>query len=158
MKNLHIPDPCSEKWQTMYPAKNGRFCSVCEKCVIDFTEKNHQEILEILDEKSNERICGRFLNHQLQNEDSRFLNLKNRFFKYIPSYLRNNGIAITIFSFLLFLTGCSKPKTEEFATIGLILIEEDSIPKSDYIIGETLIENDSVFPKSKKDSIAKQID
>ncbi len=156
MKNLHIPNPCSEKWESMSPQKKGRFCSVCDKCVIDFTEKKPQEIIDILNEKTNEKICGRFLNHQVQNENSKFLNLKKQFSKYIPTHFRNNGIALAIFSFIVFLTGCSKPKTEEFTTTGLIMIEEDSIPKNDdYIIGEALIEDDSVYHELKKDSIVK---
>lgn len=155
MKNVSIPKPCSEKWESMSTQEKGRFCSVCNKCVIDFTEKKHHEIIEILDEKKSEKICGRFLNHQLTSENSKILNLKIRFFKHIPIYLRNNGFALTIVSVIVFLTGCSKPKTEEFTTTGIIMIEEDSIPKNDnYMIGEAVIEDDSIN-NTKKDSVTK---
>lgn len=61
MKNLHIPNPCSENWEIMFAREKGRFCSLCSKCVIDFTEKKSEEIEFIFKEKKGEGICGRFL-------------------------------------------------------------------------------------------------
>jgi len=53
MKNINIPNPCSENWEMMSPQEKGRFCSVCNKCVIDFTQKQPNEILQIIDEKQD---------------------------------------------------------------------------------------------------------
>jgi hypothetical protein len=90
MKNVHIPDPCSENWELMSPQEKGRFCSVCSKCVIDFTEKQPEEIQQIFVERKDESICGRFYSHQLiNNESDKSKKIKTQFFKYIPSYFQN---------------------------------------------------------------------
>lgn len=154
MKNLYIPEPCSENWESMSPQEKGRFCSACNKCVIDFTQKQPQEIQQIIEEKKEEQVCGRFYNHQLQMPDSSE-RLKNRFFKYIPSHFQNSKIAFTLFSLVLFLTGCSKPKEEIQMTTGFVdVIEEDSaITNKDYVMGEPVMtDNDTVAKISKKDS------
>lgn len=154
MKNIHIPNPCSEKWETMSPQEKGRFCSVCNKCVIDFTQKQPNEIRQMIDEKKDEEICGRFYNHQL-NTDNKSEKVRTQFFKYIPVHFQNSRIVLTVLSIILFLTGCSKPKEESFATTGLVMIEEDSIPENkNYVIGEAKInESDSCVKISKKDSV-----
>jgi len=153
MKNVYIPNPCSENWETMSPQEKGRFCSVCNKCVIDFTEKQTKEIEHILKEKQNEEICGRFLNHQLNIAYEKRSLPDDRFFQYIPVAFRNNKIVLAMMSVILFLIGCSKPKETCTATTGLVMIEEDSIPSnSNYVMGEPLIQNDSVA-MHKKDSL-----
>jgi len=154
MKNIYIPNPCSENWNEMNPEEKGRFCSVCSKCVIDFTEKNTQEIQQIIEEKSDESVCGRFYNHQLNTEDSKSLKLKEKFFRYIPAGFQNNRLSLGLFSLILFLMGCTKQKESCIATTGLVMIEEDTVQKNkDYIIGETLVENDSVAKMIHKDSL-----
>ncbi|RXM52643.1 MULTISPECIES: hypothetical protein [unclassified Chryseobacterium] len=154
MKKLYIPEPCSENWESMSPQEKGRLCSACNKCVIDFTQKKPQEIQQIIEEKKEEQICGRFYNHQLKMPDPSE-KLKERFFTYIPSYLQNTKIAFLLFSFVLFLIGCSKPKEEVCMTTGLVdIIEEDStITKKDYVMGEPMmIDDDTVAKIPKKDS------
>ncbi|WP_394666713.1 hypothetical protein [uncultured Chryseobacterium sp.] len=154
MKNVHIPNPCSEHWEMMSPQEKGRFCSVCNKCVIDFTQKQPNEIRQMIDEKKDEEICGRFYNHQL-NTGNPSEKLKAKFFKYIPAHFQNSRIVLTVLSVILFLTGCSKQKEESFATTGLLRMEEDSIPENkNYVMGEAKIdESDSCMKISKKDSV-----
>ncbi|OCA77990.1 hypothetical protein BBH99_10030 [Chryseobacterium contaminans] len=154
MKNLYIPEPCSENWESMSPQEKGRFCSVCKKCVIDFTQKQPQEIQQIIQEKKEEGVCGRFYNHQL-NMPHPSEKLKERFFEYIPSYFQNNKIVLTLFSLVLFLIGCSKPKEEVCMTTGFVdVIEEDSaVINKEYTMGEPImIDNDTVAKIPKKDS------
>lgn len=154
MKNIYIPNPCSENWNEMNPEEKGRFCSVCSKCVIDFTEKNSQEIHKIIEEKSDESVCGRFYNHQLNTEDSKSLKLKEKFFRYIPAGFQNNRLSLGLFSLILFLTGCAKEKESCVATTGVVLVEEDILSKNNnYEIGEVIIENDSVAKMHNKDSL-----
>jgi hypothetical protein len=57
-------NPCSENYEKMAPAKDGRFCSTCCKVVVDFTKKTAQEIFEYL--KFNTGTCGKFRHSQLQ--------------------------------------------------------------------------------------------
>lgn len=138
----------------MSPKEKGRFCSVCSKCVIDFTEKNALEIQQIIGEKSNESVCGRFYNHQLNIEDSQTLKLKENFFKYIPASFQNNRISLGLFSLILFLTGCAKEKESCVATTGVMVINEDSIQENNnFKMGKPLMQNDSVAKMPKKDSL-----
>ena len=155
MKNIYIPNPCSENWNEMSSEEQGRFCSVCSKCVIDFTEKNASEIQQIITEKSNDSVCGRFYNHQLNNEDSKTSKLKEKFFRYIPASFQNNKVSLGLFSLILFLTGCAKEKESCIATTGVPVINEDSIQENNnFIMGAPLIQNDSIAKMPKKDSVA----
>lgn len=156
MNKIYIPNPCSENWNEMSPEEKGRFCSVCSKCVIDFTEKNSQEIQEIIEEKSDENICGRFYNHQLNTNDSKSVKIKEKLFRYVPLSFQNNRLSLGLLSLILFLTGCSKSEKENcVATTGIVFIDEDTLPKNDnFTMGEPLIQKDSVATIHKeKDSI-----
>ncbi|MCJ8152162.1 hypothetical protein MKJ01_00110 [Chryseobacterium sp. SSA4.19] len=163
MENIQIPNPCSEKWETMSPQEKGRFCSVCSKCVIDFTQKQQHEIQQIFIEKKNEKICGRFYHHQLHNSGTSD-QLKIRFFDYIPQNFQNNRILLTLFSLILFLIGCSKEKkactaNTEKATKGTEVkvadTEQDNLKNQDFIMGEIpILEDDSITKIHKSDSTA----
>ncbi|MCT2562606.1 hypothetical protein [Chryseobacterium herbae] len=154
MKKIYIPNPCSESWETMSSHEQGKFCSVCSKCVVDFTEKKSQEIEYVFKEKQGTDICGRFFIHQLDNEAEETEKLKNRFLKYVPQNFQNSRVTLAVFSLIIFLVGCSKPKEEACATIGETKIEEDSIPKNDdYVVGAPMVRNDSVANILQKDSL-----
>lgn len=60
---IEIPNPCHEDWNTMTPEAKGRFCSSCEKIVIDFTGMTSREISQTL--KSQKNVCGRINESQL---------------------------------------------------------------------------------------------
>lgn len=57
-----VPNPCSENWQKMTPNEHGRFCSSCEKTVIDFTRMSTDEIKQYFKSlaSSVKSVCGRF--------------------------------------------------------------------------------------------------
>lgn len=57
--NPRINNPCPEKWTDMTPDGNGRFCAKCSKIVIDFTKKTSQEIIDFLNSRIGEDICGK---------------------------------------------------------------------------------------------------
>jgi hypothetical protein len=63
--NITIPKPCHENWNTMSPQEQGRFCDKCCKTVVDFSTKSPVEVRQILLERKNEKVCGRFNNDQL---------------------------------------------------------------------------------------------
>ncbi len=77
--NFSVPNPCNENWNSMPAQENGRYCGSCSKVVVDFTNKNNEEIVEHM--KANlGKVCGTFKSSQLspdpykQNERSiRFL-------------------------------------------------------------------------------------
>jgi hypothetical protein len=66
MKNIRIqvPKPCAEDWQTMLPNQAGKFCSNCQKTVVDFTQMSPTDLKDFF-LKSQGKVCGRFLNTQL---------------------------------------------------------------------------------------------
>ena len=60
---LSIPEPCHEDWSQMTPSAQGRFCSSCEKEVIDFTQLSRKQIIDKV--QRGEKICGRYRKDQL---------------------------------------------------------------------------------------------
>ncbi|MDX2360401.1 MAG: hypothetical protein QNK23_06320 [Crocinitomicaceae bacterium] len=73
---MSIPKPkyCGQDWLEMKPAEGGRICSKCEKTIVDFSKKKWKEI-ELIQQESNNTVCGMYSNKQLENwgkEVSRF--------------------------------------------------------------------------------------
>lgn len=64
---LSIPKPCSEKWNEMTQTEKGRFCSFCERNLIDFTHFSDDELLRFV-KNNNQKICGRFSKNQLDRK------------------------------------------------------------------------------------------
>ena len=154
MKKIYIPNPCSESWETMSSHEQGKFCSVCSKCVVDFTQKKSEEIEYVFKEKQGEDICGRFFSHQLDKDVEKSEKLKRWLLKYIPRNFQKSRMTLAAFSLILFLAGCAKPKEKAHAIIGETKIEEDSIPKNDdYVVGAAVVRNDSVDKMFQKDSL-----
>ncbi len=61
---IHIPEPCHEDWNQMTTVEQGRYCSSCQKNVIDFTNQTDEEIYSFFNNyKGN--ACGRFNDEQL---------------------------------------------------------------------------------------------
>ncbi len=61
---ISIPTPCGEKWNEMTPTEQGRFCSVCQAEVIDFTTKPDADLLAFI--QSGAQSCGRYKKTQLE--------------------------------------------------------------------------------------------
>jgi hypothetical protein len=109
---ISIPKPCHEDWNKMTPNEKGSFCSKCAKTVIDFTKKTNEEIKNFLTEKSEKKICGRFMNDQLEkplNPIDLFIPL-NLIPKKLPF---NKAFVFALFiSFGTTLFSCSTQKGE----------------------------------------------
>ncbi|KAA5537208.1 hypothetical protein F0919_05925 [Taibaiella lutea] len=61
---IQIPEPCHENWEGMKPNACGRFCTSCEKIVIDFSHMTDSELIKIIS-NTGSRACGRFDESQL---------------------------------------------------------------------------------------------
>jgi len=64
---LRIKEPCHESWNKMHSLPGGRFCSSCEKTVVDFSEMTDNEVVRFI-QKNNQKLCGRFRPEQLNRE------------------------------------------------------------------------------------------
>lgn len=60
-----IEEPCHEDWDQMKPEAQGRFCSSCSKTVVDFSSMSDFSIVNYLEAKKNESVCGRFRPSQM---------------------------------------------------------------------------------------------
>lgn len=61
---ISIPEPCHEDWNKMTAVEQGRFCSSCQKKVIDFTMQDDEAIISFFN-NYNGSACGRFNEEQL---------------------------------------------------------------------------------------------
>jgi hypothetical protein len=96
---LSIPKPCSEKWNEMTPTEKGRFCSVCERNLIDFTHFSDDELLRFV-KKNDDKICGRFTKNQLDRKIESTVVLENKIIQYskvagfvLPSLIANEAFS-----------------------------------------------------------------
>lgn len=68
---LKIDTPCHQDWNSMTKTDIGKYCSNCSKTVIDFTSLTDNEIIQIIDKKSD-KLCGRLnklqLNRLIENK------------------------------------------------------------------------------------------
>lgn len=64
--SLAIPQRCHENWDQMSAQEQGRFCSSCQKIVVDFTRMSDQELLAFFQRPSGNRVCGRLRRDQLE--------------------------------------------------------------------------------------------
>lgn len=62
---LRIKKPCEESLENMQPVSGGKFCGLCSKKVIDFSDLNDSEIAKILEKAGDQKICGIFYKKQL---------------------------------------------------------------------------------------------
>ncbi len=62
---LKIENPCSADWSEMSATEKGRFCTQCEKTVIDFTKFSDDAVIKLL-EQNKGSMCGRLHNSQLE--------------------------------------------------------------------------------------------
>ena len=65
-----IKEPCLENWDNMKVGIESRHCDLCNKSVIDFTQKNRSEIITYLLDRPNERICGRMKGNEFEMKEA----------------------------------------------------------------------------------------
>ena len=83
---LSIDEPCHKDWVSMQPDEQGRFCSSCNKSVIDFTVMDDREIYTTL-LKSTAETCGRLTQQQLDGVIKYQTEKRQRWHKYFFSFL-----------------------------------------------------------------------
>ncbi|MEJ8844378.1 carboxypeptidase-like regulatory domain-containing protein [Lacibacter sp. H375] len=84
---LSIAGPCHEDWNRMTPVEQGRFCSSCQKNVVDFTTQTDEEIISFFN-NYNGSACGRFTDDQLGRQIQQIeLKPASAFLKYAAGLL-----------------------------------------------------------------------
>jgi hypothetical protein len=83
---LQIPTPCHENWDDMSPVKKGRFCSSCQKQVVDFSRMSDREVAMFFKKPSTGSVCGRFMEDQL-NKDIEIPKKRIPWVKYFFQFL-----------------------------------------------------------------------
>ncbi|QJD79934.1 hypothetical protein [Spirosoma rhododendri] len=62
--SVQIPQPCPQSWDNMQPNDTGRFCTSCQKTVVDYTTLSDQELIKRLARPTAETQCGRLRDDQ----------------------------------------------------------------------------------------------
>ena len=115
-----IPKPCHEDWNSMTPEETGRFCSVCTKGVVDFSDKSSEEIQNYLFQNQQQKICGRFRNDQINTFDIKVP-------KSILLQKRPVHNAFLLALFIVMGTTLFSCKNHNDATLGEVSIVEDTV-------------------------------
>jgi hypothetical protein len=63
--SINIPNPCTENWDQMTQADQGKHCASCNRVVIDFSGMTDAQIIKILMAQKGKKVCGNFYNTQL---------------------------------------------------------------------------------------------
>ena len=64
IENVQLSFACPQDWDNMATCAGGRFCTVCQKVVYDFTNKSQKDYDRML-KQQNGKMCGRFQPAQL---------------------------------------------------------------------------------------------
>ena len=86
---LHINKPCTQNWESMTTAEQGKFCNQCNKTVFDFTTATDAEIVKHIEAMKGELFCGRFEDNQLDRwiERSDIKRHNPRLYKFLISFM-----------------------------------------------------------------------
>lgn len=90
-----IEEPCHEDWNQMKPEAKGRFCESCSKTVVDFSSMSDFSIVNYLEGKKNESVCGRFTPNQM--DKTYFLPKRHHSFSFDLKAVAL-GLALSTFS------------------------------------------------------------
>lgn len=115
---IRIDDPCSASWDQMLPSQQGRFCSSCQKTVVDFTGMSDQEVLNWFATLPG-GVCGRFREGQLNHE-------------LIPQLERKNG-GLGLWRYLLAGLLLSSEVSAQTRSAGPPVSQRDSIRLDDVL-------------------------
>ena len=106
---IELSFQCPQKWEAMTPTKGGRFCSHCQKTVIDFTHIPVQQPDPIIQQGDTAEICGNFYAYQLHkpfgNWRDHVIAFSQRFEWGQSSYKQ---LTVLLLTMILLLTGCAR--------------------------------------------------
>ncbi len=158
MKKWHkvtIPKPCHEDWNKMTPNNKGKFCDVCTKTVIDFTNKSSVEIQNILFENKGKRVCGHFYKSQLETIN---IEIPNYIFKKQYSQVRIFALALLLAMGTTLMSCKTDGKVKKIESVDIVEFTEpfSGKDKVDSKVGDT-IQKTEKFKKVKTSIINKPV-
>ncbi|MBP6624457.1 MAG: hypothetical protein KA198_04755 [Chitinophagaceae bacterium] len=108
---IQILNPCHENWDEMTLTDQGKFCSNCQKVVIDFSEKTDAELVDYFNTHSS--FCGRFKQTQIDRYIETPKPVLKRLFHF---YSKFAALFFTAFSFKGFQASgqTNHPRIENF--------------------------------------------
>lgn len=138
MKKIHItiPSPCNENWDTMLPEEKGRFCQLCTKTVIDFTDYSEEEINAYFSKNKESKTCGRFKKEQLSEIQ---INIPKTII-YQQTSFRNVFMLALFISMGTTLFSC-KDHDDKLHPVDKIVLVEDSLSNSNDSVLSTSVNN-----------------
>lgn len=100
---VEIKKPCEVDLNLMAPDSKGRFCSVCQTSVVDFTNKSSEEIVMYFQQEYNQNACGTF-----NAWDVKTGNKLDNFISYL--YSKKLKFVAVLITTILILSGCKTRK------------------------------------------------
>lgn len=141
---IDIPKPCHEDWNAMTPNEKGKFCSVCNKGVVDFTEMRAVEIQTYFLKNQGQQICGRFKNEQMSATFD--LLIPPNVFKQRMSFHK----AFLLILFVVMGSTLFSCKNHDNATLGEVSIAQDTV-ESRTTVGIIIQPKDSIPEKTAEE-------
>lgn len=106
---IELSFQCPQTWEGMTPTKDGRFCSNCQKTVIDFTHIPVQQLDPIFQQDETTEPCGNFYAYQLHKP---FGNWRDQVIAFSQKFMWSRSsykqITVLLMTLILVLTGCSR--------------------------------------------------
>lgn len=107
MSDLKLVRPCSVNIDDQPQTANGNFCSLCSVDVIDFRNLSPDEIKQTLLSNSNERSCGTFLSHQIEDPYHDKQEQYSKYYTQLKSKRTlSSRVLIPIILLMIFLSSC----------------------------------------------------
>jgi hypothetical protein len=104
---IQIPKPCHQDWNAMTTNEQGRHCLQCCKTVVDFTNKEPEEIVQYLKEYSGQGVCGRFTSAQINTPIVVMEEITFHIFSSSLSYFKKIA-ALILITFGILVTSANK--------------------------------------------------
>ncbi|MCB9205070.1 MAG: carboxypeptidase-like regulatory domain-containing protein [Flavobacteriales bacterium] len=139
---LSVPEPCHEKWSEMTQSEKGRFCTSCQKEVVDFSILTDDQLINRLS-KATGKTCGRFHRVQLDKCISPTKEVKGQ-----------NKFHLLLTSLLVFAGLRDARAQSENITHQEVRVTNSQEPLDEMVVGE--LEATSVLRGTVVDSITKE--
>lgn len=140
--SISIPEPCHEDWNKMTPTEKGRHCASCQKEVIDFTNKNNEQLFKLIDKGSN--MCGRFRKEQLDTP----LQLNRKEKNNLASLAASAALPIALLLSNETAAQDNSPKTEQvvqtsktYTSLGIGMQHRELKEKTEFLITGTVTDD-----------------